>query len=314
MQIIETISATLPVILLVFTGIILRRIKLITRSTIDDFQRLVVNITLPLLLFKAFATMHFESRYFLLVAVIFTACTIVLFISSKLSFIPGLKNPYASFLMAGFEAGMLGYAMFSAIYGVDNISYFAVIDLGQVLFVFFILITRLEVFQGRDIGLARTLMNFFKTPVILGILAGGLVNAMGIYKVLETQALTGSILRTAEILAGMTTPLVAIVIGYGLKFRTKGISEPVKTVSLRLILWVVLALAFNYLIIRQLLGLDRMFEAAVLIMAILPAPFVVPFYLPSENDDSKEYILNALSLGTVVALFASVIVRLMYNA
>jgi predicted permease len=313
MKIIETFSATLPVIMLVFVGIILQRVKLISRQTIDDLQRLVVNITLPLLLFKAFATMHFEARYFLLVTIIFSACTIVLFVSAKMIFIPGLKNPYASFLMAGFEAGMLGYAMFSAIYGGDNISYFAVIDLGQVLFVFFILITRLEIFQGRDFGLRRTLKNFFKTPVILGILAGGLVNALGVYNVLESQALTGSVLRAAEILAGMTTPLVAIVIGYGLQLRTRGLSEPVKTITLRLILWVVLALAFNYLVIRQLLGLNRMFEAAVLIMAILPAPFVVPFYLPSDNDESKEYILNTLSLGTVVALFASVIVRLIYQ-
>ncbi len=312
MQILATMSATLPVILLVVLGIILQKIRLIDENTISDMQKLVVNITLPLLLFKAFSTMTFVPEYFLIVAIIFIACVIVMLLSAKLARIPGLTQNYASFLMAGFEAGMLGYAMFTAIYGAQNVSYFAVIDLGQVLFVFFVLITRLEVHQGREMDLRHTLITFLKTPVIIGILAGGLANVLGLYKVMEAQPLSNSLLHTADILAGMTTPLVAIVIGYGLRFRKGSLSEPAKTVFLRSAIWIVLALVFNALVIRQLLGLDRLFEAAVFMMAILPAPFVVPFYLSEKNNNEKEYILNTLSLGTIFALFASVVIRFLY--
>jgi len=313
MQIIQTLSATFPVIFLVILGYVLQKSRLIGQGTVSDLQKLVVNITLPLLLFKAFSTMDFEPRYFTLVFIILVACVVVMFASAKLKFIPGLKPAYSSFLMAGFEAGMLGYAMFTAIYGVENVSYFAVIDLGQVIFVFFVLITRLEVFQGREIDLKHTLLNFLKTPVIIGILAGGIANLFSLYEILESQVLTSSILRTADILAGMTTPLVAIVIGYGLQFKKGSLSEPIKTVALRIIVWVSLALIFNALVIRQFMGLDRLFEAAVLLMAILPAPFVVPFYLSEENISEKEYILNTLSVGTVFALFASVVIRLIYG-
>ncbi|BCY18650.1 auxin efflux carrier [Leptolinea sp. HRD-7] len=312
MQILATMSATFPVILLVILGVILQKIKLIQDTTITDMQKLVVNITLPLLLFKAFSTMTFSPQFFLIVAIIFLTCVIVMLLTAKLKRIPGLSHNYASFLMAGFEAGMLGYAMFTAIYGVENVSYFAVIDLGQVLFVFFVLITRLEVYQGREIDLKHTLVTFLKTPVIIGILAGGLTNVFGLYTIMEGQPITNSILRTAEILAGMTTPLVAIVIGFGLRFRKGSLIEPAKTVILRSVLWIILALIFNALVIRQLMGLDRLFEAAVLMMAILPAPFVVPFYLNEKNDNEKEYILNTLSLGTIFALCASVVIRFIY--
>ena len=312
MQILATMSATLPVILLVVLGFILQKIRLINENTIADMQKLVVNITLPLLLFKAFSTMTFAPEYFLIVAIIFTACVIVMLLAARMKSVPGLSQTYASFLMAGFEAGMLGYAMFAAIYGDENISFFAVIDLGQVLFVFFVLITRLEMHQGREMNLRHTLITFLKTPVIIGILAGGVANIFGLYKLMEAQPLSNSILRTTEILASMTTPLVAIVIGYGLKFRKGSLSEPARTVFLRSALWIILALIFNALVIRQLLGLDRLFEAAVLMMAILPAPFVVPFYLSENNNKEKEYILNTLSLGTIFALFASVVIRFLY--
>jgi predicted permease len=64
MQILATMSATFPVILLVILGVILQKIKLIQDTTITDMQKLVVNITLPLLLFKAFSTMTFSPQFF----------------------------------------------------------------------------------------------------------------------------------------------------------------------------------------------------------------------------------------------------------
>ena len=312
MNILQTLSATLPVILLVLLGILIRRVRLVQEGTVADFKKLVVNLTLPLLLFKAFATMQFEARYLVIVAIIFAACTLVMFLSTRLKLLPGLSSDYSSFLMAGFEAGMLGYAIFGSIYGEANIPYFAVVDLGQVLFVFFILITRLETHQGRQISLAQTFTTFLKSPVIIGILAGVIANFSGVYTALAGWELTNSVLKTTEILAGLTTPLVALTIGYELRFQKGRLALPLQTVALRLVLWVGLALLFNFLVIRQSLGLDRTFEAAVLLMAILPAPFVVPFYLKAGESEERDYILNTLSLGAIVTLIGSVIIRLMY--
>jgi predicted permease len=308
----ETLSSTLPIIFLVLAGILIRATHLIQPEAVADIKKLVVNVTLPLLLLKAFATMTFELRYLLIVSIIFLACTLVMFLTARLRVVPGLTSRYASYLMAGFEAGMLGYALFSSIYGAENISRFAVIDLGQVLFVFFVLITRLKFQQERRLNASETLLTFLKSPVIIAILAGILMNLSGAYLALAGWPITDSLLKTAEILAGLTTPLVALVIGYELRFQRSGLLQPFLTVFIRLVVWVALALALNHLVIRQLLGLDRLFEAAVLLMALLPAPFVIPLYLQESDLSERDYILNTLSLGTITALVGAIVVRMFY--
>ncbi len=308
----QTIVSILPVLLLVVLGILIRQAKIIQKSTIDDFQKLVVNITLPLLLFIAFSTMVFEVRYLLIVITVFLACTLVMILSSKSLSIPGMNSVYSSFLIAGFEAGMLGYAIFGTMYGKDNIPKFAVVDLGQVIFVFFVLVTRLENLRGVKFDPGKTFIKFLKSPVIIGILAGIVFNITGIYRLFTTSPITSSLLATADILAGLTTPLVAIVIGYGLTFEKGQLVKPLQTVILRLLIWISLALVFNYLVIKQFLGLDRVFEAAVLIMAILPAPFVVPFYLREDDPQDRNYILNTLTIGTIAALIGSTVIGMIY--
>lgn len=312
MTYLQTLASTLPIIFLVITGIVVRVTCLVQDHTIQDLKKLIVTVTLPLLLFGVFATMTFQPTYLIIVAAVFLACIVIMLVTSRLRFLPGLTSVYSSYLMAGFEAGMLGYAIFGSIYGVENISHFAVIDLGQVLFVFFILITRLEFQQNRRLSISQTFLHFLKTPVILGILAGILANMSGLYQIFTGWALTQSLLKTAEILGGLTTPLVALAIGYELHFQKMNVWKPFQTVLARMTVWVVLALAFNFLVVRQL-DLDPLFEAAILIMAILPAPFVIPLYVKEESDyQERAYIVNTLSLGTVTALVGAVLVNLMY--
>jgi predicted permease len=312
MTFLQTLATTLPVIFLFALGVVFRVTHFVSESTVRDIKSLVVNLTLPLLLFKAFARMQFEVRFLLIVASVFGACTVVMLLASRLSFLPGLRPRYAPYLMAGFEAGMLGYAVFSATYGVDAIPRFAVIDLGQVLFVFFILVTRLQASQSHRLSAGQTVLQFFKTPVIIGILAGILANLSGLYELLAGWELSGSVLNTAEILAGLTTPLVALVIGYELSFKAGSLLRPLQTVGLRLLVWVGLALGFNALVIRGTLGLDPVFEAAVMLMAVLPGPFVIPLYLRQGQGEDRDYIVNTLSLGTLAALVGVVVVRAVY--
>ncbi len=312
MSILQTLSTTLPVIILVLVGVLIRYAKILQPGTIADLKTLIVNLTLPLVLFTAFAAMTFEARFLLIVVIVFAACVLVMFLAARLRAVPGLRPAYASYLMAGFEAGMLGYAIFGSMYGADNVGKFAVIDLGQVLFVFFVLVTRLQMARGSRVDWRGTVVNFGKTPVIIAILLGILANLSGFYRLLSGFEPAAALLAVIAMLAGLTTPLVALVIGYELHFQPGAFATALQTALLRLGLWVGLALAFNALVIRAVLGLDRTFEAAVMLMAVLPAPFVVPIYLKGEEREERDYILNTLSIGTVLALAGSVVVRMVY--
>ena len=59
-------------------------------------------------------------------------------------------------------------------------------------------------------------------------------------------------------------------------------------IALLAAVWVALALVFNVLVIRGVLGLDTVFEAAVMLMAILPAPFVIPLYLRQGDGEERD--------------------------
>ncbi len=119
-------------------------------------------------------------------------------------------------------------------------------------------------------------------------------------------------------LAAVTTPAIAIVIGYSTSFSAGSLSDPVRTLAVRLPIWIGLALLFNWLVIDQWLGLDRLFGAAVMTMAVLPPPFVVPLYMARargrdvSDDPDHDYLANTLSLATVVTLVLITVVGVVY--
>jgi malate permease and related proteins len=198
------------------------------------------------------------------------------------------------------------------VFGQAQIPAFALVDLGQVLFVFFILLPALENLQGGKSTWKEVFLNFIKTPVILAILIGILLNLTGAYSLISNGFVFQWIWKAFELLAGLTSPLVAIVIGAELFFKRNSIKPALLTVGLRLMVWLPLAFLFNHFIISGLLHLDQTYEAAVLLMSILPAPFVVPIYLTEDDSNQRDMILSTLSIGTLISLLGAVVVRLFY--
>ena len=245
-------------------------------------------------------------------AVIFSACLLVFLASYH--FAPKASNAsrYFPHLMAGFEAGMLGYAIFGAVYGQENIYKFGLVDLGQVTFVFFILVPALQRQANGPQRFTDTLLSFVKTPVILAILGGVLFNQSGLYHRVLNQAWYGSLETTLQMLGGMTTPLVALIIGAETKLQIAGLSQPVRTVLLRMLIWVPLGLVFSLLVISSLLGLDPIYQAAVMTMAILPPPFVIPLFMKNASAEETAYVVNTLSLATLVTLGAFVLISFVF--
>ena len=176
----EAFSKVLPVILLFILGASLRRTRFLAESTVGDLKKLIVNITLPAVLFLAFAGVNLEGRHLAIVAVVFAACLLALLLGRLIGPPLGLRSPYFPALMTGFEAGMMGYAIFGAVYGAGQIFNFAVVDLGQVLFVFFILVPFVQRISTGAISFGQTLRTFLKTPVIIAIFLGIIANRLGV--------------------------------------------------------------------------------------------------------------------------------------
>ncbi len=302
--VLDALGRVLPVLLLVALGAVLRQRAWLGPSTIGDLRRLVLTVTLPSALFLTFLRVDLEARFLPIIAIVFSACLVMLAAGPLLARPMGARSPYTGPLMTGFEAGMLGYAIYAGVFGQDNLYRFGIIDLGQVLFVFFVLAPVLvRRSTGVRPGLGATARSFFKTPVILAILGGLVGHVVGLGGLFDASPLLASIPAALGLLAACTTPLIALVIGYSTALRPGALRRPTVTIALRLAVWIVLAIAFDRLVVEGVLGLDRLFGAAVLTMAVLPPPFVIPLYMGGRATDSEHaYVTDALSVATVATM------------
>lgn len=304
----EIISRVFPVLFLILFGYLLAKVKLFDSNSIATFKKLILNICLPSLLFLSFAHTQFRSQYLIIIVVIFSICLLMLVIGRWVGKLLGIKSPYFPLMFGGFEAGMLGYSLFSVVFGEANTWKFAIIDLGQVAFVFFILVTQLLKLKDGLSDLRGTLKSFFKSPVILAILFGVLISSLGITPLLETNYFTGSLLQAVGMLAAITVPLISLSLGYELIVSPKNLGLSLKLLLPRVMVLLVVALLVDKFLLRELLGLDPIFRAALFTMFSLPPPFIVPLLLKENDSDNQQFVLNTLSLYTIVSLLLFLIV------
>ena len=310
----EIIVKIIPVIVLFVLGAVLRKIRFFKEGSVADLKSLVVNISLPCLLFLAFASAQLEISFLLIIAAVFAICLLMLFIGKPVGKLVGIKSPYFAYMMAGFETGMLGYAVYTSVFGLQHIDKLAIIDLGQVLFVFFVLMTILMKMKG-EAGTSKDVVKLFVTsPVIVSIFAGIAVSLLARTVPVFGNEVWGSVERLARMIGSITTPVICIVIGYELQFSGGGIWKSVKTILIRTALLLVLALLVNRFLIRGLLNLGIMYEYAVLTMFLLPPPFVISVFMDSRDKENTHYVANTLSLSTVVSLGVFIIVMLVMQS
>jgi len=306
-QIYEVMIKALPVILLILLGILLRRTQLIKKPTVDDLKKIVVSIALPSTLFLTFAGTTFQSNYLWIFVCVFSVCIIMLFAGLGLQKIISPDNKYYPALFAGFEAGMMGYALFTSFFGAQNTYKFAIIDVGQVVFVFFILVAFLQRQSGEKASAVKLVKGFLLSPIILSIVLGILIGSTGFFAAVSAYKITGAFTDTLKLLGSMTQPLICIVIGYELHMQARGILKPLITVLLRMGILLGIAFLLNTFLIDKALHLDKSFQLAVYTMFLLPPPFVIPIYMGDTAERQKPMILNTISLHVLCSLAAFVI-------
>jgi predicted permease len=312
MMILNAVFKVLPVLFIITLGYLLGRRKLFSPEVRYGLKQIIINVALPATLFLAFVRVRLELGHLLIVAIVFSACFLVFILSRSFQPARIIRSQFFPYLMTGFEAGMLGYAIFSAVYGAENIFKFGIIDLGQVTFVFFVLVPALEEQSIQKRDFRQVALTFIKTPVIIAILAGVILNQTGLNDLLSENPAYESLQSALQLLAGLTTPLVALVIGSEIYLDRSRITAPLRTSLIRLLIWIPATLIFIVFIMDRLLGLDRIFLAAALTMAILPPPFVVPLYMKKTEPEDQYYVVNTLSLSTIFTLFLYVIVTIIF--
>ena len=296
--IVGVLRTVLPVLLMLAIGMLCRRRRLISREGVNALKNVVVNITLPAVLLNAFASTRYTLMDVAIPLLMFAACLAAWALGRLTMRVLGMKSRFVPFLTTGFEAGMLGYALFEMLYGAGRTAEFARFDLGQVLFVFTVykLLLGREGREKADLGKLAREMVF--SPIIIAIVVGVLLGATGLYRALEASGISSVFDACTTFVSAPTSAIILLTIGYDLVLGDIPWASTGKVVALRFVIMMVLRTAF--ILILNALWPAAGLAAAINVMFILPPPFVLPVF--ADDAQQRTYVSSALSVSTLVAI------------
>jgi predicted permease len=299
------VQTVLPVVLMIALGALAKRTNLIKREGIGALQALVMKVTLPAVLLGAFYRASYTVSVVVIVVAMY-ACSLAAWALGTLTR-KKLRDTsrYLPFLTTGFEAGMMGYALYAMLFGRESIRSFAVMDLGQVLFVFTLYMAFLGAEEGDGASMGARLMELIKSPSIVAIATGVVLGITGLGVKLYASPLGTPVQAAIDFVAGPTGAVILFVIGYeldfsGLKWREVGLT-------------LILRVAITTALLAAMLGVltllepdNRLLMWAAALMFTLPPPYVLP--IVSKDESAKGYITSVLSVSTVYSIIVFAII------
>jgi predicted permease len=305
-KLIGVLQMILPVILMPAIGMICRKKGIVQKQGVAGLKSLVVNVCLPAVLLKAFFTAAYGLGIVITAAAMFAVCLAALglgFVFKKL-FRTGMTT--VPFLFTGFEAGMLGYALYTLLFGTDAVTDFATVDLGQVLFVFTVY---LSILSGQKQGSVKQILKgMASSPVIIAIAAGVILGASGLGGLISASPAGVIVLNIFDFIAAPTAAVILFVVGYELEFGKAKLKLAVSVVLTRLLMMAALG-ALVLLGLSAVIAVSDTLKWAVILMFMLPPPFVLPIF--GRNEDESAFVSASLSLSTLLSLSAFAVIAVL---
>ena len=306
-KLISVISTALPVFLALAMGMMCRSRGFLTRDGVDTLKKVIINLTLPFVLFSSFATAEYSLSSLILPVIIFITCCIMLALGFLWVKVSKMGSRLAPFLASGFEAGMLGFSLFALLFPDESASKFAMLVLGQEIFVF----TLYKMLLTGKTSPKAILNDFLTSPTLIAVVVGLIVGASGLYDRFRDWGVSTIIESVTDFLSAPTGTIILFAVGYDLVLKEIDWKKTGGLVAMRLVI-AGLMLGLIVLLNRTVLN-GMILEGAAVMLFILPSPYVIPIF--SDEPSERVQISSALSALTLVTmvLFAvcSVVVGLL---
>lgn len=292
--IVAVLETALPVFLAMGLGMLCRSKGILTRDGIAALKKTILNLALPFVLLEAFATAEYTYAALLLPLLMFGICCLALGLGYLAVRIFHIRGRLVKFLFSGFEAGVLGYALFVLLFPERSVSEFALPDIGQTLFVF----TLFKILVSGKSDIKAIARDMATTPILWAVPAGVLIGATGLYGKLEQWGVSGILTACTGFLSAPTGMIILLTVGYDLVIREIPWKKTAGLIAIRLSIMAVcygVAVALNRTVLGGILS-----EGAMLLMLILPPPYVILVF--SDEPEERLQIASALSALTLVTV------------
>ncbi|WP_432662172.1 malate permease [Wukongibacter baidiensis] len=299
----EIISKVIPIILLISLGYLVQVKGILKQSTIDEMKKVVINISLPAILFMTFLGMELKKEYFLIIITTFIMLGVFCLVGGSLNRIKSIAHPLNPFIASGFAFGLLGIPLYSTVFGAENLGKISILGVGHEAFMWFVYFTALKIrFKNARFSI-DDIKGFLKSPIILSIVLGIALNILGFEVWFQERALLKGIYETLKYLANLATPLILIIIGFGFKFNKEYMKQSFRFLMIRMGVILAVGYTFKYMVIDKIITPEPLFNYAYFTLLILPPAFSLPIFVGEySTSEHKEIANNTVVLNTLVSI------------
>lgn len=293
-------------------GHLMRKHHYLNVEIIHTFKKIVMDFSLPSLVFLAFAQINFKTEYLMIILAVFTSYCLMLIAGISLKKALHSENPYFPTLYTTTEAGMIGYPLFITVYGASELYKLAIMDVGQALFTFIVLIGYIRRKNGNSVSVKLLFLGIIRTPLFAAIVFGILFSVTGLMGSIEEFPLSVALIETLKLISNLTVPLICIAIGYELRLDLKRIHKSLTVVLSRFLLLFTLAFLISTFVLEGLLQLDSTYTRALYLLFLMPITFIIPINMDGALEKDKQFVLNTISVSVILSLVAFLVLIVVF--
>ena len=305
------LSKVIPIIVLITIGYLIQRKQLADDHSMKIAKKAVMNIALPSVLFLTFKSMDLKADYFVISIIIFFMLLLFHIVGLLLNKVPMFHHDTLPYLVTGYSFGLIALPLFGAVYGIENLGVISVFGLAHEVFIWFVYITLIKAkFNNQKFNLS-TIKGFLVSPLIIAVAFGLGINLLNLNHLFMSNFLLKGLENTLVYLAGTATPVILIIVGYGLKLEKGYIKTPIKLLALRLAITLIVGYGVKIFIINPIVGeVSYLFNVAYFTFVIMPPPFSLAIFVGEYSSNENAIIANnTIVLSNVV----SVVVFLIFS-
>ena len=305
---IDIIAKIIPVLALIVFGWYIRYGNIFKQCTIDDIKKVVINVALSAVLFITFLNMELRPEYFIISFVSFVFLNIFYLVGFMVKRIKIINYSVTPFITSGFAFGLLGVPLFTTAFGAENLGKISILGIGNEFFVWGVFFTVLRMKYNNEKFSLETAKEIVTSPLMISIILGIIFNLAGLSIWFKENPFANGLYITLEYLSDLATPLILIIIGYGLKINKKYIKQSLKLTFLRIAVILTIGYAFKYFLVDYILPADKIFDYAYFTFLILPPPFATSIFIGKYSvKENEELANNTVVMSTLFCITAFIL-------
>ena len=145
----------------------------------------------------------------------------------------------------------------------------------------------------------QTLHSLASSPTIWAILAGVALGATGLYRAMGAWGGDQLLTAVTDFVSAPTGAVILLTIGYDLAMDKAQLKAGLKTCALRLVINGAL-MALMLVVAGFMFPGDIYLRGAVLLMFMLPPPYVLPIF--ADDPQERSYVSSSLCMLTLVTI------------